>query len=346
MLERLVGWTRNALVAGGLVATLWGCGDRVVRHHYIDNTDEDTVSSSYFSPQKDVFQLQEVSQDSHDTSVCQNTFFPDKDDDGYGVKENPKFSCEKPEGYSSNFDDCNDFDKLISPSGLEICNSIDDDCDEEIDEGLDCCSEPGEIKDILYCPPYDFVFVVDNSGSMDVNDPSNIRYEGLHGFVDKMDLKDRGLVVPFATYVVNVGHLTSDKKKLHEYIEEAKSALVGSGTDIGSALMFGITQFEINEQNRAIILLTDGQSVASFPPFQILQEAQKQDVRIYALGLGNGVDTNYLQNVATANGGYFFIAAAEQIPFVYDEIIEGLKFKSWVQCSDSYQWEERLGGCK
>lgn len=73
------------------------------------------------------------------------TFFRDADGDGYG---SPELSlaieaCSKPEGYSRRAEDCNDQSRDISPAGLEICDSIDNNCDQTVDEGCQCAD--GEI---------------------------------------------------------------------------------------------------------------------------------------------------------------------------------------------------------
>ena len=42
-------------------------------------------------------------------------------------------SCEMPEGYTDNTDDCNDDDKSANPDGEERCDGIDNDCDTLVD---------------------------------------------------------------------------------------------------------------------------------------------------------------------------------------------------------------------
>jgi acetyl-CoA carboxylase carboxyl transferase subunit beta len=44
--------------------------------------------------------------------------------------------CEMPGGYVANNLDCNDINSSVNPDAVEICNSIDDNCDGFIDEGL------------------------------------------------------------------------------------------------------------------------------------------------------------------------------------------------------------------
>ena len=61
-------------------------------------------------------------------------FFEDYDGDGFGHASITALSCTVPSGYTSNADDCDDTDALVSPSGTETCNQIDDNCDGSIDE--------------------------------------------------------------------------------------------------------------------------------------------------------------------------------------------------------------------
>ena len=66
----------------------------------------------------------------------QSTFYADADGDGFGDENVSTEACEEPEGYSSDFRDCDDTDSSISPAAEERCNDIDDDCDGMADNGL------------------------------------------------------------------------------------------------------------------------------------------------------------------------------------------------------------------
>ncbi len=59
----------------------------------------------------------------------------DLDGDGWG-SEAEVLDCE-PESVASQTGDCDDEDPDVFPGAEELCNSIDDDCDDEIDEGLE-----------------------------------------------------------------------------------------------------------------------------------------------------------------------------------------------------------------
>ncbi|MBP6511230.1 MAG: T9SS type A sorting domain-containing protein [Bacteroidia bacterium] len=64
------------------------------------------------------------------------TFYQDFDGDLFGNTAVSALACTAPVGYVSNNNDCNDNDITINPSASEVCNSIDDDCDNFVDNGL------------------------------------------------------------------------------------------------------------------------------------------------------------------------------------------------------------------
>ena len=59
----------------------------------------------------------------------------DADGDGYGDPNLPSSDCNGGEGYVYYADDCDDSDPTIHPFQLEICDGIDNDCNELIDDG-------------------------------------------------------------------------------------------------------------------------------------------------------------------------------------------------------------------
>ncbi|MEK6937631.1 MAG: putative metal-binding motif-containing protein [Nanoarchaeota archaeon] len=149
--EKIRPWTNKiktglaSLVAFGLISGA-GCeagSPRALGENNLNSLVEDASGeSNYGDEEKPVYK----------TIVC----FPDKDGDGYGIKEqnipingyNPK--C--PESYADNPLDCNDNEPSIHPNAPELCNNVDDDCDKQIDEEIEpetCYSLCGEGK--IYC---------------------------------------------------------------------------------------------------------------------------------------------------------------------------------------------------
>ena len=72
-----------------------------------------------------------------DTSVDEDTlltWYLDADTDGFGIVDATIEGCEAPGGYVGNTDDCDDASASVSPNAVEICDTIDNDCDGSVDE--------------------------------------------------------------------------------------------------------------------------------------------------------------------------------------------------------------------
>jgi hypothetical protein len=57
------------------------------------------------------------------------TWYPDRDGDGYGDRAQPTSSCDPDAGLVADGTDCDDTDAAVHPGAMEQCNGLDDDCD-------------------------------------------------------------------------------------------------------------------------------------------------------------------------------------------------------------------------
>ena len=64
-------------------------------------------------------------------------FYADVDGDGYGDPADGIISCEAPEGFVTDDTDCDDLLSSVNPGMDEVCDALDNDCDDDADEGLD-----------------------------------------------------------------------------------------------------------------------------------------------------------------------------------------------------------------
>jgi len=267
--------------------------------------------------------------------------------------------------------DCDDAEALVYPGAIEVCNGVDDDCDGETDEGLsqgcmdncgnqgdkkcvdgqwtqcsvsgkECCE--GERKDTIPCPPFDFVFLTDNSGSMASSDTYDIRYAAIEVFIDKMD-NDIGLIMGFNHGVHVYGHFTDDASLLKAFMNQAKSAGPDGGTDIDGALYQAYSMFLQPGTKDVVILLTDGQDNDGYNPAVLKKAAEDVGIRLYILGLGGGVNQNVLVQTATSDGGYSFAAQPDEILSIYDDIFAITNYEHWLECNDKGEWVEKWGNC-
>ena len=74
-----------------------------------------------------------------DDATDATTWYADADGDGYGDEAATTQACEQPEGYVAAGDsgfDCDDYDAATHPGAEEVCDGIDNDCDHELDEGV------------------------------------------------------------------------------------------------------------------------------------------------------------------------------------------------------------------
>ncbi len=74
---------------------------------------------------------------STDENLTVSTYYVDQDGDGFGdPNSNTTTSCSTVSGYVTDNTDCDDVDALIYPGAEEICDSVDNNCDGNIDEGM------------------------------------------------------------------------------------------------------------------------------------------------------------------------------------------------------------------
>jgi len=70
-----------------------------------------------------------------DDALDAATWYADTDSDGFGDAASSMPSCDQPIGYVSADTDCDDGDGAVNPAATEVCDGIDNDCDDETDEG-------------------------------------------------------------------------------------------------------------------------------------------------------------------------------------------------------------------
>jgi hypothetical protein len=130
----------------------------------------------------------------------QITYYRDQDGDGYGVASNTILACSKPTGYALLSGDCNDTNAGISPGQVEIaCNSIDDNCNGQIDENGVMTTWYQDADGDTYGNPNNSVvactkpngFVANNT---DCNDQTNAVYPGKAEVCDGLDNNCNGTI--------------------------------------------------------------------------------------------------------------------------------------------------------
>jgi hypothetical protein len=171
--------------------------------------------------------------------------------------------------------------------------------------------------------PIDVVFAIDASGSMTVNDPSDLRLAAAKYFVDQLDdSRDTGGVVSWSSAVVFTYGLSDDFTTLKDKID-----LVGhsGGTNLNAGLTGANTMLSSTGQvgsTKVIIFLTDGVGTYTYysggaAPVDVAAAA---GYTIFSIALGNAA-TGPLEDMADNTGGAFYSApTASNLQDIYDDI--------------------------
>jgi MYXO-CTERM domain-containing protein len=72
-----------------------------------------------------------------DDDVVYRTVYRDDDGDGFGLDDDSEEACDDLDGYTALPGDCDDGEARVNPDASEFCNGSDDNCNDEIDEGLE-----------------------------------------------------------------------------------------------------------------------------------------------------------------------------------------------------------------
>lgn len=120
---------------GNPAVTTQAC--RAPAGYVANNTDCDDIRVTVFPGATEICNSLDDDCDGQSDEGLTGTFYQDVDGDTFG---NPAVSqtasCNAPAGYVANNTDCNDTNSAVRPGALEACNSFDDDCDTQIDEGV------------------------------------------------------------------------------------------------------------------------------------------------------------------------------------------------------------------
>jgi len=179
----------------------------------------------------------------------------------------------------------------------------------------------------------DIVLVIDSSDSMrqqgfDPNDIFKSKFdvvkEVVADFIKKRE-NDRIGMVTFADVAFIASPLTFEKEFLTSITKMQKLGMAGKRTAINDALVQAYNLLSKSKaKSKIVILLTDGIDNMSKVPFPDVQSMiEKQDIKLYAIGIGGprDYDASYLTALAKAGKGEAFGARdATTLSRIYDEI--------------------------
>lgn len=207
----------------------------------------------------------------------------------------------------------------------------------------------------------EILLLIDDSGSLggdyDYNsstgtftggrDPEHLRLEVAKTFIDNANSNAKLGIIKFDGVVDNISNglvecSNDGKNTLKSYL---KFTYVSSGsynisgifdsrgyTYMYTAIDEAMDKFSNdNETLKAIVVFTDGEAHDSSKHSQVIAKANKNDVKIYTVGLGTTTSyfNNNLKPLATATEGAFYSAtAATELFGIYDQIKERIDIET------------------
>jgi gliding motility-associated-like protein len=104
---------------------------------FVLNSSDCNDNNAGFNPSiSEICNLQDENCNGFIDEGVQLEFYADADLDTYGSPSNTILACTLPAGYVTNATDCDDSDDYVQPGAIEICNSIDDNCNNQVDENI------------------------------------------------------------------------------------------------------------------------------------------------------------------------------------------------------------------
>ena len=173
-------------------------------------------------------------------------------------------------------------------------------------------------REVRFVGPADVVLSIDSSTSMGREDPNGLRIDAGKRFVDGLSPSARAAVVDFDYSATLLQALTTDRAALKAALDQIDSnGSTSLSAGVSTALNHLLSESSI--PGRFIVLLTDG--VGDWSP-SLATQAAENNVVIFTVGLGDGVDDTLLESIAQATGGQYYKAdTPEDIDSIFQAIL-------------------------
>jgi len=165
--------------------------------------------------------------------------------------------------------------------------------------------------------PIDYVFVIDVSATAQIDIARQLAFDLMNSFSDQ----DQIGLVTFSTTAQLAVPLTADRLKMKTAIADLNT---GGKSAFGDALQLARQELLARGRPNAIlveILMTDGQNNSGRDPQGEGDIASEAGIRIIPVGIGNLIDSNLLEQLATDTNGRFFKRATDSVVDQINQLI-------------------------
>ncbi len=183
-----------------------------------------------------------------------------------------------------------------------------------------------EVREMV-SKPYDIALSLDYSGSME--GAISALERTVKGFIQNKHPDDRISLVKFDDRLVTEASLSQQENHLLRKFPPQAIENFGGGTALYAGGDEALATLNDSENNKVLILFTDGQENSSFRYFgrrafkasQLVKNARKNNVKIYAVALGRGVNEELLDLLTVlGDGQMYFVESERDMKAVYQEL--------------------------
>jgi hypothetical protein len=199
--------------------------------------------------------------------------------------------------------------------------------------------QPFPTRSVTCTVPSDTMLLIDRSGSMNDDgenppQPFTAVKAAATDFLELLGEPARSGLVSFADQASLDQSLTADHTSTLSAVRSMRILPQSEQgfTNLGTAVQSARDAFQQSADQRqdVMIILTDGKANAPENPGgevfarQQIQQAKEAGIIVYTIGLGAGVNQQFLDNIASESGSYFQAATRDALSGIYDEIHNSL----------------------
>lgn len=170
---------------------------------------------------------------------------------------------------------------------------------------------------------YDIVLLLDSSYSMNGDDLVRAKQACDALVSDMIDLSvNRVGLITFGSYSTILSNLTQDKALLKSEI--AKVSASGS-TNMTKAIKDAESILSESLNEAITILVTDGDPDNQSETLTRARLLKEQSIRLITVGVGAGVNSQYLTKIATSADDYYYVENMSQLHGIFEKITNALQ---------------------
>ena len=146
------------------------------------------------------------------------------------------------------------------------------------------------------------MLLLDTSGSMYGRALSEAK-KACNSLLEEMinfDIHRMGLIT-FDSTAHKLSGLSKNKEKLKSYISDI---LASGGTNMVSALQFAYDELNKSKREKVVIIVTDGYPDSMAETLNFAAKLKFADMRIIAIGVGSGIEYDFLKHLAGMDDAY------------------------------------------